>query len=499
MKTTILLILCIVFARGLTGQSRSYFSNDTLDQVVYFGAQYGNENYFLIRAGDFDHQPSAPLLIDTEGYVHSLVSLDSTLQLSDSIVFEKHDGYYFNPFKLVFINDTIFVAGRAIREDGSDMQIFLSSYTRNLQLIGYSVFGDSSKIEIMSDIKLNNRGHFIVPAKILSQNLDSSYFAFFEISKTNELIYRAEDPSWTNLGGPIVLQLPESKLYHFIDEAYVNIYDSMLVHQATIFPEFHNWFAFMYRSAFFAQDKYFVGGIMSNVVGKKPDQRVEIQEDYIDITYYLVDSWSNSVDSGFLYLPDTLDFCGGLDCLPDGSLCYGGIHNALIDFDKPHFAEVDKWIVVNNANYLTQTDNWFFRYGGDANYDMYGLYLTTKNECIVYSTRYDWQHNTKRERDILIMKIDSTGLLVGDNYNQVAETQFCLVYPNPGNNELNIKSYNLDGVFEMYNLQGVRVLNNSMSNSTTKINTTFLDPGVYLYRILDANKEIMLTGKWVKK
>jgi hypothetical protein len=74
-----------------------------------------------------------------------------------------------------------------------------------------------------------------------------------------------------------------------------------------------------------------------------------------------------------------------------------------------------------------------------------------------------------------------------------------LVYPNPGNNELNIKSYNLDGVFEMYNLQGVRVLSNSTSNSTTLINTSFLDPGVYLYRILDANKEIMLAGKWMKK
>ncbi|PIY30933.1 MAG: hypothetical protein COZ08_10130, partial [Bacteroidetes bacterium CG_4_10_14_3_um_filter_42_6] len=122
------------------------------------------------------------------------------------------------------------------------------------------------------------------------------------------------------------------------------------------------------------------------------------------------------------------------------------------------------------------------------------MYLTPENECIVYATRYDWQHNDRWERDILIMKIDSTGTLVGQN-TDINKMQFCVVYPNPGTNSLNLKTINLEGTVELFDINGGLVAHESIASPITTINTELLQSGVYLYMILDKNHEKLDVGK----
>jgi len=498
MRFYFFILICILFTVNISAQTQKYFSNDTLDQLVRYGTCYQGNHYFFTHTGDYYHQASHPLLIGTEGYYAALIRLDSSLNLKDSLVFENRNGYYFNPFRMIILNDTLFVAGRAIREDGSDEQIFLSRYSLDFQLIGYSLFGDTSKNEIISDFMVNSKENFIFPGKFLSHNWQSRYFLLFETSRQGELLRSIKDTTFTNVEGPQSVQLPLSKEYHFVDAVYISVYDSSFNLKITVFQEFYNWFLYMHRIKYHNNDSYFLGGIMSQVVGKDIDISNKDQEPYIEITYYLVDETASPVDSGFIYLPDTIDFCGGLDYSSNGTLCYGGVHNALVDMYHPGFEDVNKWLVVKSMNYNTQTDNWFFRYGGDANYQMYGLYLTPENECIVYATRYDWQHNDRWERDILIMKIDSTGTLVGQN-TDINKMQFCVVYPNPGTNSLNLKTINLEGTVELFDINGGLVAHESIASPITTINTELLQSGVYLYMILDKNHEKLDVGKWVKQ
>ncbi|PKP29934.1 MAG: hypothetical protein CVT99_15350 [Bacteroidetes bacterium HGW-Bacteroidetes-16] len=498
MRFHLYILICFLFTGNISAQTQKYFSNDTLDQLVRYGTCYQGDHYFLTHTGDYYHQPSHPLLYQTEGYYSALIRLDSLLNLKDSLVFENQNGYYFNPYKLIILNDTLFIAGRAIKEDGSDEQVFLSRYTLDLQFINYSLFGDTSKTEIISDFIVNNNGDFIIPGKFLSQDWQNSYFVLFETNRQGELIRSILDTSWINVEGSQAIQLPQSKEYHFVDVLSVSIYDSALTKNNMLFPEFYQWFFYMHRITYYKNDSYFLGGLMAQVVGKNLNNSNDIQESYNDITYYLIDETATPIDSGYIYLPDTTDFCRGLDYSSNGILCYGGVHNALVDLYHPGFENINKWLVVKNINFNTQTDNWFFRYGGDANYEMYGLYLTPENECIVYATRYDWQHNNRMERDILIMKIDSTGMLVGQN-TDIEKMQFCVVYPNPGTNSLSLKTFNLDGTVALFDINGVRVASKPFACPITTINTEQLKPGVYLYMIKDKNHEKLDVGKWIKK
>lgn len=494
----IFIILLFAGIQSMSAQHLKYFSNDTLDQIVRFGLYYQGDHYFFTHTGDYYHQPSHPLLTGVEGYCSALIRLDSSLNMKDSLVFENRSGYYFNPFRMIILNDTLFVAGRAIREDGSDEQMFVSRYTLDFQLVGYSLFGDTVKNEIISDFVLNSKGNFVLPGKFLSDNWQSRYFLLFEVGRQGELLRAISDTAFTNVEGPQAVQLPASKEYHFVDMFFISVYDSSFNLKHTIFPEFYNWFLYMHRIKYHKDDNYFLGGIMSQVFSENLKNLPVAQESHHEITYYIVDESASPVDSGFIYLPDTIDFCGGLDYSSNGTLCYGGVHNALVDMFHPGFELVDKWLVAKSMNYNAQTENWFFRYGGDANYSMYGLYLTPENECIVYATRFDWRHNDRRERDILIMKIDSTGLLVGQN-SDIEKVQWLKVYPNPGSHELTVDAVNLNGSFKLYNSTGEMVLEHDVIGWQTTINTDQLQKGVYIYVLEDKTKGKQAVGKWIKQ
>jgi len=495
MKYSILLISFFLFFGKTSAQTDIYFSNDTLDQIIRYGFYYEDSHYFITHSGEW-HIPSGSLLYETEGYNCYLIKLDSSLNVNDSLLFEPLEGYLLNAKKVLVLDDTIYASGRAIKPDNSDEQIFFNRYTMDFQLIDYSLFGDTSLIEIMSDIIINDKNNFVISSMITTQSYEDKYFILFECNKHGDLLRSVTDTSW-HLEGAYCMQLPESKKYHFIDMFHISIYDSTLTLQNTFFPNYFNQLLYMYQNTYYENDKYFIGGIAAQGYGSKSNFDNALGS-HIDITYYLLDDQAKSVDSGYIYLPDTIDFCNGLDYSSSGNLCYGGTHDAYFGPEFISGFEQDyRWLVVKNLNYETQNENWFFRYGGDANYYMYGLYLTPDNECIVYSTRYDWHNADSLERDILIIKIDSTGTLVGNN-TSISMVQFCKVYPNPGSNQLNIEVVNLEGHFELFDMHGVRVISESFVGSYTSISTDFLKSGVYFYKITDTNNEKINIGKWVK-
>jgi len=111
--------------------------------------------------------------------------------------------------------------------------------------------------------------------------------------------------------------------------------------------------------------------------------------------------------------------------------------------------------------------------------------------------RYD-DETQVLERDIYIAKVNTDGLIVWTQ-EILINKQETTVYPNPGTNQLIIKTSGNLMDFELKNITGQLIINKRIENNYKTINTESLRSGIYLYRIIDKKNKTIETGKWIKK
>lgn len=74
------------------------------------------------------------------------------------------------------------------------------------------------------------------------------------------------------------------------------------------------------------------------------------------------------------------------------------------------------------------------------------------------------------------------------------------IYPNPVNNQIQIIVKNLEtATLNVYDVQGKIVYSEEIKNENSEINFTSFSKGVYLFKIIDENGNILKTEKIVKK
>lgn len=179
-------------------------------------------------------------------------------------------------------------------------------------------------------------------------------------------------------------------------------------------------------------------------------------------------------------------------------LYFGGVYP--FTSSPPTMYPEARWILLYK---LTKDGDiiWQKFYKGEVNYMAYKLLATTDGGAIIFSTKYDWNDPIPNQRDVHILKIDSTGYytpLTGTEeiYEQM-EKQI-LVYPNPVNKEVNF----VFGLYKnlkinIFDLKGEKVLSEEFKHSAI-IDMSHLKPGIYPYTISGKN-EFFETGKIVKK
>lgn len=70
-------------------------------------------------------------------------------------------------------------------------------------------------------------------------------------------------------------------------------------------------------------------------------------------------------------------------------------------------------------------------------------------------------------------------------------------YPNPGNNQLNIRTILPNAHVEVYDINGKLLCNQEITDVITSIDTEIWPSGIYVWKVVSDNKEAE-TGKWVK-
>ncbi len=216
------------------------------------------------------------------------------------------------------------------------------------------------------------------------------------------------------------------------------------------------------------------------------------QPHYVDTTGYLFNSWGKA---------DTLDFpawTNGIDFRNKDSIFIGGTHNMPYALD-PGQQPVPTWFVILQTDSLLNI-RWERFYGGNANHLMTNLIATRDGGCLIAGTRYDYLNDPLPQTDIIVLKLNSEGLLTGQNKLQESLLREAIVYPNPGSAIMQVRlaAQHPNALLELFDSQGKLMLSQQVHEKENRINTAQLPSGTYIYR-LSAATGLNESGKWVKQ
>jgi len=216
------------------------------------------------------------------------------------------------------------------------------------------------------------------------------------------------------------------------------------------------------------------------------------QPHYFDTTGYLFNSWGRA---------DTIDFpafSNGIDFQNKDSIFIGGTHNMPYTLD-PGQQPVPTWFVILQTDSMLNV-RWERFYGGNANHLMTNLIATRDGGCLIAGTRYDYMNDPVPQTDIIVLKLNSEGLLVGQNELQESLLHEAIVYPNPGSTIMQVRLavQHPKALLELFDSQGKLVLSQQLHEKESRITTAQLPPGTYIYR-LSAATGLNESGKWIKQ
>jgi hypothetical protein len=246
---------------------------------------------------------------------------------------------------------------------------------------------------------------------------------------------------------------------------------------------------YLYHNSMMIADNLLLSGI--RVIAQSPHALNLIGIEKVDTSFMVINANAlGSMD------PDTLSYPGyfnNLDTSSSSTLFFGGTFhqdNYLI------FSSFNSWILLGRLD-TSLNLLWQKFYGGDKYYGLWGLVATSDGGCLLLGSTYDDQVQYN-QRDIIIIKVDSNGVLTGGVNKLDTRAHDVIVYPTPGTDYLIIQSGpQISGAdFCMVDMQGRNVLQTKLDQPRCRISTVHLSSGTYAWTITHRNR-IIETGKWM--
>jgi hypothetical protein len=479
MKTFIIIIFCFLFASSVIPQSTfKYLYSSPLNEIskslfedndgnIYFAVK--NYNYALIIKLDYEG-----LFLDSI----SIYNPEGSCNLEELIKIDDDHFVALGNWKSDTISELWYVLFDINLEIESDKR--LDSY--GLYIFDFQhIINHNGNIVFIADYMPPQSDVDVCMYEITTEGqvLRSTFFnTIYEFNSANSLLENNYDSIYkvftTRPLGPLSSRMP--CFINLVDSNF-NLLDYSLV---------HNLFINSRASAKWVNDSTYL------LAGK---WYVPYVEEW-DIGILQVNREDSVLLSASFGKPDTVDWAGNYKCLDfisNNNIFFVGSSNT---YTYPFQIE-PSWIMVNildsNLNLKSQQF-----YGGDASYFVNSILATQDSGCLISCSRYDYltQHE---ENDVYILKVNQDGLLVSTPENPVINTKTCYIFPNPGNDLLNINSPK-DGLqIQLFNVTGKRVGEVGISSGTNSISVSSLAPGIYFYQITDQKRENIQTGKWIKR
>ncbi|MDZ7741571.1 MAG: T9SS type A sorting domain-containing protein [Bacteroidota bacterium] len=229
--------------------------------------------------------------------------------------------------------------------------------------------------------------------------------------------------------------------------------------------------------------------------GKRVSSKKSTQ---FDLSLLKLNNQDSIIQSAYLGKEDTVDWPAIHDNLAftnKNSIFYASY---LCQYVPDDFTEAPSWIQISNFDEDLNLQ-WQRLYGGDAYYIPYAVCATYDSGLLIASSRYDWNIQDM-ERDVHILKVNKEGLIVGTDEKSTFQTTEAILYPNPGNELINIwiSGQYKNTRFQLFDMKGKIIIEEIISGPKGCIHVEQLKPGPYLFRIFN-HDGLHEEGKWIKK
>jgi len=212
------------------------------------------------------------------------------------------------------------------------------------------------------------------------------------------------------------------------------------------------------------------------------------------ISVYRYDSVFNKLYSRYLTNPDTNSRAGesvSIDYYYPNCIYVAGTHNL-----QGLTGHQPSWYYVTKMNDTLGIE--FEKYiGGDDYYVLFSVLATPDGGVLLSGTRAEVDAPSFH-RNGYIIKLDSTGCITNLSENSKIQIKEVLVFPNPGKEKLIIRTALKNCILNIYNTSGIKLLTAPINNHINQIMTDWLPVGTYVY-IIEQNKKVIETGKWIKQ
>ncbi len=212
------------------------------------------------------------------------------------------------------------------------------------------------------------------------------------------------------------------------------------------------------------------------------------------ISAYKLDSQLNPISEIQCTNPDTNSRGAetvALDFYYPSCIYLGGNHNL-----QGFSGNDPSWFYVTklNENLEIQYEKYI---GGDYYYWLYSVAAANDGGVLLSGFTLELGAPSYM-KDGYFIKLDSTGCITNIPENSNLQIKEVLVYPNPGVNEMYIRTALNDCSVSLFDIRGNCLVCHNIKNHISRIDVDDLQPGIYTY-LIEKENTVIETGKWIKQ
>jgi hypothetical protein len=415
-------------------------------------------------------------------YTNVLYKSDFNLEFSDSLLLDEVGGYdvLVKDFLKVDPTGLLFWA-KALHKNTQDEQLCLLWFDENLNLVNSSVLGSADTMEVISDAIVSSDGNLLFVGSTSITALQGSYILWeldADINEVKKIIF-GESVAYD----PTIIEVPGTNKFHMCAGFETFQFDNGLNFEMLIdFPANINIHP-QNQNKLINDFEYIKTGLyISAPIPGSPWE--------MDLAFSLMDENASVTDTYTFGIPDSIDTPGKLDFINTDTIYYGGTRNLT---NNP---VQDSWVSLFTTNLQGEVLEHRF-WGGGGQYQFSDLTALPTGGFLMAVTRWDYLNFPEgKTRDIRLIT-ENYGNPITGNANITFKKDNFQLYPNPGNNIIQIKAVGNGLYFRLLDVHS-RIILETDFDETAEIEISGLRPGIYFYEVSEG-KKILQTGKWIKQ
>jgi hypothetical protein len=464
------IVLIVGFSNSIKAQTYAVKISTPEDERIMGSVEDENSGlYSLIWRGVYN--PDINLTTLYFDYRNIIYDINPDGILIDSLVIDTLNGYDLALWNLVKVNDSLLAWGNAYNLENADVHLALLWLDYNLQILDLKLYGNyTDSVQFIESTWVNDKNLVFAGGNMFTSDLilvkTTGNGNFLQEGTFPGMAFPYPNVGYINATDNIICGR-----YHQL--GYINNVDFTI--DSIYFPLNFNFISYGYFKPF--DDTHCI----------LPGQTVKIPPEYGRTVYcMLIDNVAQMTDSLVFEMQPELNLEVEVDYITPDSLFLGTISNSYSEPPDIGFNHQDRKFALFKFN-MHHEIFWEKYYGDHGNYVLLDITATSDGGCILSGTYYDWRNNPVLERDVVIYKVDSEGLLTNLPENN---NDGITIFPNPASDNVTImfskkQTGNSEKTsIQIYSISGIKTFEaKGVTDNEININVADFPNGIYLFSI----------------